>query len=546
MKFLAAVDQAQTGTLAALGEDFFKRAWDLFPEQGSEAGLAEYHSRLSRNTPEDHARYVRLLRSTLEAVEALPVTAFRGDAWIDRRGFLAWLRTARFFHETQPRWRIDPQSHANAAVQSIHHLVVRHPGRLPEVLEPVLKRLQRLPQFLAAGADCLERPVPLWSRLGIRAAEGAAEFIEALATELAALPGAPSRTGQIAASAAGAFRDYARAVARKRPGPEAGFATGPAAFEFLLRERSGLDWSVGEAWQAGRHQVARSEYLLAREAARMGRRPAAEILQEAREQWRPAEASLTAAYRAATAALRERLTARRLVSLPEKESLLVQQVPAFLRHQFPTAAYSAPGPFDPDQTGIFWVNDPAGDANTPAGLRRERAQHFGLELTCAHEAYPGHHLQFIVQNRHPSRLRRMFSHAIFYEGWTLWCEQFCTDQGLIEGPQARLLQLHDAVWRAHRILIDVGLQTGEMTPAQAVRHLVRHVGFTKRRAEADVNWYTAAPTVPMSYLLGRTQLEEMFGHFHRHHGWDLRRFNDWALSHGAVPWSWIWKAHLTR
>jgi uncharacterized protein (DUF885 family) len=57
-----------------------------------------------------------------------------------------------------------------------------------------------------------------------------------------------------------------------------------------------------------------------------------------------------------------------------------------------------------------------------------------------------------------------------------------------------------------------------------------------------VNWYTSSPTVPMSYLLGRLEVEKL----HRRHvvqgGWTLREFNDWMLSHGAVPYSWISRA----
>jgi uncharacterized protein (DUF885 family) len=244
---------------------------------------------------------------------------------------------------------------------------------------------------------------------------------------------------------------------------------------------------------------------------------------------------LLSEYREVTGSIKKHLATAGLVSLPRGEKLKVVPVPEFLREQFPTAAYSAPGPFDADQTGIFWVNDLSQHAKNDADRRAEIAQHFGLELTCAHEAYPGHHLQFIVQNRHPSRLRRMFSHAIFYEGWTLWCEKLCIEKKIYRAPHARLIQLHDALWRAHRILVDVGLHTGGMSHAAATKHMMEHVGFTRARAAADVNWYTAAPTVPMSYLLGREKVTALFA---TQRG-SLRQFNDWLLSHGAVPFAWF-------
>ncbi|MFM8719852.1 MAG: DUF885 family protein, partial [Chthoniobacterales bacterium] len=297
----------------------------------------------------------------------------------------------------------------------------------------------------------------------------------------------------------------------------------------------GTDASARELWNEGRRLVDRTAAELEREARKFGRKPAHVILEQLRNEWRPKAPDLLTEYRSVTAQIKKQLGQAGIVSLPRGEKLKVIPVPDFLREQFPTAAYSSPGAFDPDQTGIFWVNDLSLHAKTEAARRAEIAQHFGLELTSAHEAYPGHHLQFIVQNRHPSHLRRMFSHAIFYEGWTLWCEKLCIEKKIYRAPHARLVQLHDALWRANRILVDVGLHTGGMSHAAATKHLTDNVGFTKSRAAADVNWYTAAPTVPMSYLLGREKVSSLFA---AHRG-SLRQFNDWLLSHGAVPFSWF-------
>ncbi len=80
----------------------------------------------------------------------------------------------------------------------------------------------------------------------------------------------------------------------------------------------------------------------------------------------------------------------------------------------------------------------------------------------------------------------------------------------------------------------------------ACRALVKGVLFTKARAAGDVNWYTSSPTVPMSYLLGRIEVEKLHRRFVDREGWTLKQFNDWMLSHGAIPWSWILRAHDQR
>jgi hypothetical protein len=48
----------------------------------------------------------------------------------------------------------------------------------------------------------------------------------------------------------------------------------------------------------------------------------------------------------------------------------------------------------------------------------------------------------------------------------------------------------------------------------------------------------------MSYLLGRLEVERLHAHFVGSEGWSLRRFNDWVLSFGAIPWAWIWQSTL--
>src|SRR5205807_547843 len=115
-----------------------------------------------------------------------------------------------------------------------------------------------------------------------------------------------------------------------------------------------------------------------------GKKSPAEILDRAASDWQPQHDSLLAEYERVTAETRQRFRDADVLTLPDRERLRVMLVPEFLRHHFPTAAYLQPGPFDRDQTGIFYVNDLSATQTDPAKKRAEIRQHFGLELTCAH------------------------------------------------------------------------------------------------------------------------------------------------------------------
>jgi len=524
-----------------VANDYFEVLFIRFPTYASQLGRKEFNGMLGHATPSIYEQHRRLVEKTLGEVENLPASHFTANDWLDRRALLAELRQERMNLSDLQTWRSNPERFAGEAVGSIHHLVIRNADNLRPVVNAIESCLQKIPSYLEEAAASIHRPVPLWTKLARQACKGVPGFFDSLIDQLTAASTRPrEHWAKLVARANRAFTGFADAVSAKTPGPPAGYCIGRDRFEFLIRERLGLLITAREAEAIARNLVAQINVELLREARRFSRgKSVRQILEDAAREWKPCEKDLLSEYQRVTGEVKERFESARAMSFPVDDQLLVKPVPEFLRNQFPTAAYNSPGAFEKRQIGIFWVNDLSLTKQTAADKQKEIRQHFGLELTAAHEAYPGHHLQFVTQNHHPSRLRRLFAHSIYYEGWTLWVEQMTVDLRVTHNPYARLTQLHDALWRAHRILVDCGLQTGSMDYAGACRHLERHVGFTSARAQGDVNWYTAAPTVPMSYLLGKYELLRLKRLRVDEGGWSLKKFNDWVLSFGAIPWTWI-------
>lgn len=525
---------------------YYEESFARFPTWGSTAGRHEFDAAMGHIDPATLEVQHRLVEETLADIENLPLQDFRGSDLLDRRAILANLRQEHL--ETQlGRHRNNPQTYLHGAVDAIYDLFVRHATDLKPVAPAIVERMKQIPRYLGEAAENLNRPDPLWKELTLKAAPAVSGFFETLVAPLAAASGKPAATlRRLAQKAAAAITAYAAHVKSLRPAPRGSYALGEERFTLLMHERTGLACSPREAAAMGRRLAAELGEAMRAEARKFHpKKTAAEILEEAAAQWQPASGSLLEAYRTTTQKTRERFQEAGWIDFPKHDRLLVQPVPEFMRDQFPTAAYSSPGALDPDQTGIFWVNDLSLAAPSEERRRAEVSQHFGLELTCAHEAYPGHHLQFVTQHKIPSLARKMAGHAIYYEGWTLWCEQMTADLlGESVNPYLRLIQLNDALWRAWRIVIDVGLHTSELDYDSACDILMREVGFTKARAQGDVNWYTAAPTVPMSYLLGKMELLRLKRQRVDLGGMTLREFNDWVLSFGAIPWHWIEESGL--
>src|SRR5439155_23065330 len=236
------------------------------------------------------------------------------------------------------------------------------------------------------------------------------------------------------------------------------------------------------------------------------------------------------------ARLRGRARARAIPEAP----LDVVPTPAFMRPVIPFAAYDSPGAYSSDRTGWFYVTVP--DPKLPPGVQarvlREHCRH-ELAGTALHEAYPGHHLQLVHAQQQPSETRKNVWTPVTSEGWALYCEEMMGEEGFYRGPEERFFQRVHLLWRALRILLDVGLHTRGMTFDEAVQLLVDRVHFDRRNAEVEVRRYCANPAYQLCYAVGRRELRDLRDAYRAARGNDysLRGFHDAVLRYGGLPLS---------
>ena len=134
--------------LRAVFERYQEETWALFPQDASDLGLHAYDALLGPNDAAAWNAHGRLLTETLQAVEALPDNGFTGDDWLDRRTFLARLRTDSLWNGPLQTWRTNPQVHCDTALHSLFHLVIRNTDRLARIRPAIENRLAEIPRFL--------------------------------------------------------------------------------------------------------------------------------------------------------------------------------------------------------------------------------------------------------------------------------------------------------------------------------------------------------------------------------------------------------------
>ncbi len=528
--------------LSRLVEGFYRREWDRRPSEGSRVGLAEYDERLETPTPELVASELADVRATRAELDKLPTPPPTTLEWLDHHSIAAHLDMTRLRLAEIEHWRTNPVEPVETAIGAVFGLLMRRDLGRPETAEAVRCRLQAIPSYLGAVTRSVDHPIRMWVVAARPAARGGVEFLRDAVPELARRHPARQTTLEMAAAAAiEALERYDNWLQTLLARPLADDpAVGEAALQQIVREEHGLPYTLDEIDAIGQREVARISREM-NELARSidPRRSWQQIHEDARIEFAAQPHELLSEYRAATYGLRERLVADGVIELPPGETCDVISTPAFLRSVIPSAAYSSPGPLDAMQRGIYYVSDPP--PSLPAAEFRDNlGQHFGFESTCAHEAYPGHHVQLCWANRATSLARQMAHHIIFMEGWTLYCEQLIVDLGYLAGPMWQLDCLLSQLWRAWRICIDVGVHTRRITVREAVDILKRELGFTELRAQCELNWYTQSPGTPMSYLLGRHETLTLRDRYRSlHPNAPLRDFHNWLLRFGSVPQRWL-------
>lgn len=515
----------------ALVDEYYRSWFRFHPEAAVDVGVWGYEHLLTPFMPDDLGSLVclndQLLvgldeidRETLSADDRTDYDLLRGAAVLENEYLL----------DLAPR---APDPGRLLPINAIYQITIRS---VPDPAAALGARLAAIPAHLLQATEYLRpqcRRVPrLWAQSALAAAREGGPYLRALGRELPRDRRAPDFDASIRAAeqALARFADFLEREVS--PAADGDIACGAGRFERLLHYRHFLDITPEQLRAFGESLCASVQRELDQACrALTGHADLSAALAVVRRR-RPAADTLLAVYRREMQAAHEFVRAHALVSLPPAQELTVVETPPFLRNQIPFAAYLEPAPLDPAQRGYYYVTPPA-DAE-------QLAEHdvAGIRHTCVHEAWPGHHLQFVRAHLHEasrSLPRLLNASATLYEGWALYCEQLMHEQGFLAGAEHNVILLRDRLWRALRVIIDVDIHTGRCSPEDAAKMLVDRLGFSPSHARAELTWYSRSPTVPMSYAVGWALIEELRAiEVDPADAVRLRTFHDRLLAMGSV------------
>lgn len=228
-----------------------------------------------------------------------------------------------------------------------------------------------------------------------------------------------------------------------------------------------------------------------------------------------------------------------LVTLPDRPAIIRLGTPAESAQQ--PAPHMVPPPFlhNNGQRGVFVLplNMPAGAGESAAVKVDDYTFDAAAWTLIAHEARPGHELQFDSMVEHGVSLARaLFAfNSTNAEGWGLYAEYITLPYMPKEG---KLISLQFRLLRAARAYLDPELQSGKLQPADAMKVLTEDVCFSVPFANQEVERYTfRSPGQANSYFYGYTRLLELRHQTEQALGtkFNAMRFHDFLLAQGLLP-----------
>ena len=182
--------------------------------------------------------------------------------------------------------------------------------------------------------------------------------------------------------------------------------------------------------------------------------------------------------------------------------------------------------------GFYWVNT----FNLPSRTL------YTIPALTAHEAVPGHHLQFSLNNELPETIpsfRRKLYLSAYGEGWGLYSEYLVDEMNIYTTPYEKFGQLTYEMWRACRLVVDTGVHAKGWTRQQMMDYMAKNTALSIHEVTTETDRYISWPGQALSYKIGEIKIRELRKRAEAALGdkFDIREFHEVILEEGTVTLS---------
>lgn len=526
-----------------LTDDFVYGSLALSPVSATAAGYHQHHGEsldeklddYSRSGIMEQRRFFTNFRGRLESIkpESLsPEERADYDVMQDQIG----LQTLELFRIQS--FRHNPTIYVELIGNALFNPLVLEYAAKPKRFEHIIKRLQRVPIFIQQAKDTLEDAPEVWNRVARQENDGNIELIDH--TLRAAVPAEMKadydRAAGFALDALRKFNEYLKTDLSKRLST---WRLGKDKYD--QKFRYALD--VGKTPE---QVLSEAEAQLQTVRDQMAKLAAPKSIQQALDDIaknHPTPENYLSEARRTLQQATDFVRAKGLVPLPGRANLQVIETPEFMRGIYAVGGFNAAPALEPQLGAFYWVTP------IPATWPKERVDSklreyntYGLQELTIHEAMPGHYVQLEyandVQPKGRRLLRNIYGNTPYVEGWAVYVQQLLSDEGYLNNsPELRLTFLKQMLRVITNAILDVRLQTQEMTDQDALDLMIKQAYQEKEEATAKLQRAQLSSCQLPTYFVGWRGWLQVRDEYKKRKGSDfkLAEFHERALKESAVP-----------
>jgi uncharacterized protein (DUF885 family) len=245
---------------------------------------------------------------------------------------------------------------------------------------------------------------------------------------------------------------------------------------------------------------------------------------------------------------------KKIVALSSRDNLKVIPTPEFMRGIYSVAGFHNAPPLEPNAEAQYWVTpiDPKmPDAQAESKLREYN--NYALQWLTMHEALPGHYIQFEhaddVEPTTRRLVRSLFGNGCYVEGWAEYISDVMMQEGWDNNsPKFRLVRLKISLRSMVNAILDIRMQTMNMTDQQALDLMTRQAFQTQAEAEGKLRRAKLSSTQLPTYFVGTRQWWVLRKKYQAAKGsaFTLEEFHNRALDQGPLPIEYLEKIVLSK
>ena len=530
---------------AALAQAYFDANFRANPVSATATGVHAYDARLGSYAAADYAAQLARDRATLAQVEALDPGTLSPRVVLDRQMLINALHDDLLLNGTMAEWRHQPDTYVQLASNAVFVLISRDFAPRATRLRDAIAREEALPALYAQARANLTGVDRDTAQIALDDATGSVDLFATTVPQAftgvgdAATRARFRKATATAVSATKAFANYVRT--RWIAHPVGTFAIGAANYRARLKYEEGVDMPLDAYLAIGEKALARTRAEMVATAKRIDPHATTQQVLDRLYKVHPTSAQLLPAAQADLVKLRAFVVARHIIDLPADAQIRVTETPPFLRATT-EASMDAPGPLETVARQAYYNVTPVNPHDPPKVQEQylESFNDYERPIISAHEVYPGHYTNFMIDKHVPLTLtEKLLTATSFVEGWAHYDEQMVVEQGWGNGdPRVKLMQLREAIWRNARYVAGVKLHTQGWTVAQATRFFQTQAFLDPASARAEARRGTQDATYGY-YTLGKLEILKLREDYKKKLGpqFSLARFHHDLLQYGdpAIP-----------